>query len=81
MTLTKAMDDRTVLACTNMKAAGVIVYTVGFEITGTGAAAALDVLKKCASDKDKYFAPNSEAELLSSFNAIGKDISELRISK
>ena len=80
-TLTKAMDDRTVQACTNMKAAGIIVYTVGFEITGTGAAAALDVLKNCASDKDKYFAPDSEAELLSSFNAIGKDISELRISK
>jgi Flp pilus assembly protein TadG len=80
-TLTEAMDDRTLEACTNIKKAGIIVYTVGFEITGTGAAAALDLLKKCASDKDKYFAPDSEAELLASFNAIGKDISDLRISK
>lgn len=80
-TLTTAMDNRTLEACSNIKKAGIIVYTVGFEITGTGAAAALDVLKKCASDKDKYFAADNEAELLASFNAIGKDISDLRISK
>ncbi len=80
-TLTAAMDVRTAQACANIKAAGVIVYTVGFEISGTGAAEALALLKSCASDQDKYFAPNSEAELLATFNAIGKDISELRISK
>ncbi len=80
-TLTQAMDTRTQQACTNIKAAGIIVYTVGFEISGTGAAEALALLKACASDQDKYFEPNSEAELLAAFNAIGKDISELRISK
>ena len=80
-TLTQAMDTRTLQACNNIKAAGIIVYTVGFEISGTGAAEALALMKACASDQDKYFEPNSEAELLAAFNAIGKDISELRISK
>jgi Mg-chelatase subunit ChlD len=80
-TLTQAMDTRTLQACTNIKAACIIVYTVGFEISGTGAAEALALMKACASDQDKYFEPNSEAELLAAFNAIGKDISELRISK
>lgn len=79
-TLTQAMNDRTKLACDNMKAAKVIIYTVAFQIPGDQASA-LDLLQYCASDEDKYFAPNSESELLSAFNAIGKDISQLRISQ
>ena len=79
-TLTQIMDQRTLQTCNNMKAAGVVIYTVAFQIPGdeTGA---LDLLNSCASDQDKYFAPGTEAELLSAFNAIGRDISELRVSK
>jgi hypothetical protein len=77
--MTSSMDDRTELACANMKAAKVIVYTVAFQIPGDEAGA-LDLLKNCASDEDKYFAPNTESELLSAFNAIGTDISQLRIA-
>lgn len=79
-TLTDAMDTRTSQACTNIKAAGVVVYTVAFQIPGDQAGA-LTLLKNCASDSDKYFAPNTNSELLSAFNAIGKDISMLRISQ
>jgi hypothetical protein len=79
-TLTQAMNDRTKLACDNMKAAKIIIYTVAFQIPGDQASA-LDLLKYCATDEDKYFEPNSESELLSAFNAIGKDISQLRISQ
>jgi Flp pilus assembly protein TadG len=79
-TLTQAMDQRTTQACANIKAAGVIVYTVAFQIPGDEASA-LALLQNCASDKDKYFAPNSDADLLTAFNAIGQDISQLRISK
>ena len=78
-TLTAKMDERTLQACNNIKAAGVIIYTVAFEISNEQAA--LDLLKNCASDDDKYFAPDSESDLIGAFNAIGKDISELRISK
>jgi Flp pilus assembly protein TadG len=79
-TLTAAMDTRTLQTCANIKAAGVIVYTVAFQIPGDEAGA-LTLLQSCATDEDKYFAPNTESELLNAFNAIGKDISMLRISQ
>jgi Flp pilus assembly protein TadG len=79
-TLTAAMDARTLQTCINMKAAGVIIYTVAFQIPGDEAGA-LTLLKACATDEDKYFAPNTESDLLSDFNAIGKDISQLRIAQ
>ena len=79
-TLTQIMDQRTLQTCNNIKAAGVVIYTVAFQIPGDQAGA-LDLLNSCASDKDKYFAPGTEAELLAAFNAIGRDISELRVTK
>ena len=71
-TLTQFMDQRTLQICNNIKAAGIIIYTVAFQIPGDQAGA-LDLLNSCASDKDKYFAPGTEAELLAAFNAIGRD--------
>jgi hypothetical protein len=79
-TLTGIMDQRTLQVCNNAKAAGVIIYTVAFQIPGDEAGA-LALLNSCASDKDKYFAPGTDAELLAAFNAIGQDISELRVSQ
>ena len=78
-TLTAKMDERTLAACNNIKAAGITIYTVAFEMAGEDAG--LGLLQSCASDEDKYFAPNSNSELISAFKAIGKDISELRITK
>ena len=78
-TLTQIMDQRTLQICDNIKAAGVVIYTVAFQIPGDQAGA-LDLLNSCASDEDKYFAPGTEAELLAAFNAIGRDISELRLA-
>ena len=78
-TWTATMDQRTLQACANIKAAGITIYTVAFQIPGDEASA-LTLLQSCASDKDKYFAPGTDSELLSAFNAIGQDISELRIA-
>ncbi|HXG78116.1 MAG TPA: pilus assembly protein TadG-related protein [Methyloceanibacter sp.] len=79
-TITAAMNARTLEACNNIKAAGIVVYTVAFQIPGDEANA-LTLLQACASDEDKYFAPNTESELLVAFNAIGQDISMLRVAK
>lgn len=65
--------------CTAMKAEGVIVYTVGFQITAGGDAARL--LADCASTRDKFFMPSSGGDLSEAFAAIGRDITKLRISK
>jgi Flp pilus assembly protein TadG len=79
-TLTQFMDQRTLQICNNIKATGIIIYTVAFQIPGDQASA-LALLNSCASDQDKYFAPGTNAELLAAFNEIGRDLSELRVTK
>ncbi|WP_426019334.1 ubiquitin-activating E1 FCCH domain-containing protein [Brevundimonas sp. DWR2-3-1b1] len=71
--------DQAAQLCTNMKAKGIIVYTVGFSITKGSEAAS--ILSTCATDKDKAFLPQSGADLSSDFQAIGRDITRLRISR
>lgn len=83
-TLTGKMNDRTLAACTNAKAAGIRIYTVGFEInssTSSDPATALALLQNCASDSSKYFDAQDESALVSAFSAIGDDISLLRIAE
>jgi Flp pilus assembly protein TadG len=65
--------------CTAMKAKGVVVYTVGFSITANSAAATL--LSGCASSSDKAYLANSGTALVAAFEAIGRDITKLRISR
>ncbi|MBU1538662.1 MAG: pilus assembly protein [Alphaproteobacteria bacterium] len=65
--------------CDAMKAAGVIVYTVGFQISAGGNAAAL--LADCASSPQHAHLPSSGSDLSEAFAAIGRDITRLRISK
>ena len=77
--VTSAMDDRTLQACTNIKAAGITIFSVAFQVAGDSGVA-LDLLQACATDKNHYYAPGNDAELQDAFNAIGQEISELRIS-
>ena len=65
--------------CTAMKAAGITVYTVAFSVSANSAAATL--LNGCASNADKAYAASSGSELVSAFQAIGRDITQLRISR
>lgn len=65
--------------CDAMKARGVVVYTVGFGITAGTAEAAL--LADCASTPANFFLPASGGDLSEAFAAIGRDITQLRISR
>lgn len=65
--------------CDAMKAQGIIVYTVGFQIAAGGNAA--DLLASCASSGDHAYLPSSGSDLSEAFAAIGRDITRLRISK
>lgn len=65
--------------CTAMKAQGVLVYTVGFQITAGGDAA--NMLEACASTPANFYLPASGGDLSEAFAAIGRDITQLRISK
>lgn len=65
--------------CTAMKNRGVLVYTVGFQITAGGDAA--NMLQACASTPSNFYLPASGGDLSEAFAAIGRDITQLRISK
>lgn len=65
--------------CTNMKNAGVIVYVVGFQVVNTQAAR--DLVNNCASDAAHVYLPANGTDLKTAFQAIGADLSKLRISQ
>ncbi|MGF1629620.1 MAG: pilus assembly protein TadG-related protein [Kiloniellaceae bacterium] len=64
--------------CTNMKAEGVIVYTVGFANASTGAAATF--VTNCATDAGHVYLPSTGTELKQAFRDIAVQVSNLRIS-
>lgn len=70
--------DQTIALCTAMKAQGVIVYTVGFQLNANGRGA--QVMNACATSGEAFL-PASGADLSEAFKAIGRDITRLRISK
>lgn len=65
--------------CAAMKAQGIVVYTVGFQIA-VGASSD-DLLRDCASTASGYYNAASGTALSEAFAAIGRDITQLRISR
>lgn len=72
-----ALDDRLKKVCSNMKAAGIIIYTVPVEVTDTNIKS---LLQNCASSSDKYIDVSSSSQLQSAFTNIAGSISALRIA-
>jgi hypothetical protein len=72
------VDDRMAAACTNVKAAGYIVYTVFVDLNGTQGNST--VLQNCATDSTKYFDLTSSDQIISTFNAIGEQITNLHVA-
>ncbi len=77
-TLTSLLDDRTLIACTNAKAAGILVYTIAF---GSGANVSQGLLKSCASNPKYFFAPQNSSDLVPVFQQIAQSINSLRIAQ
>jgi hypothetical protein len=65
--------------CSAMKAAGVLVYTVGFDIGSI--TAAQEVVQQCATDPTYVYMPDSGTELSEAFNAIAINVARLHLSK
>lgn len=65
--------------CDAMKAQNVVVYTVGLGISSTGQAA--DLLRYCATGSGNFYMADDSSDLSGAFGAIGRDITQLRISK
>lgn len=71
--------DQSLALCTAMKAQGVLVYTVGFQVVDDQRAR--DLVNNCATGPGYVYLADSGASLTTAFQAIGRDISQLRISK
>lgn len=69
------IDTRQQIACNNIKAAGITIYTV-LVMSGNST-----VLQNCASDSTKYFALTSAQEIITTFDQIGTNLSKLRLAR
>ena len=74
-----------VTMCNAMKARNIIIYTVGFDIGnsngGAGVDTAKEVMEQCATDASHVYLPSNGSSLQTAFGAIGRSISQLRISR
>lgn len=79
--------SQSVKMCEAMRQAGVVVYTVGFDLDKRRGSSgvvttAIELMEACATNKDThFFQPDSGADLKEAFQAIGRDITRLRIAR
>ena len=73
-----SIDNRQAITCSNIKAAGITLYTVQ---VNTGGDPTSTLLQNCASDSSKFFLLTSANQILTTFNQIGTALSQLRIAK
>lgn len=73
------IDNRMDAVCDNVKAGGIIVYSIFVDLNGTQGNSS--TLQNCASDPSKYFDLKSSGEIITTLNNIAQDIINLRVSK
>ena len=71
------IDERTLAACSNAKAAGIVVYTVTFGLDALGRT----MWDQCATETANAYHVDSPAELISAFNTIAGSVAELRLTR
>ena len=80
------VNRRTVLACANARAAGIVVYTIGLSAPNN---TTRQMLRDCASPsavvegvtRNYYYFPEDSAELTEVFEEIAEQLSELRLAQ
>jgi len=73
-----SIDARQQLTCNNVKAAGMTLYTIQ---VNTGGDPTSTLLQNCATDSSKFFLLTASSQIVTVFNQIGTQLSQLRISK
>jgi len=73
-----SIDARQAITCANIKAAGITIYTVQISTDGEPQST---LLRNCASDSSKFFFLTAANDLVTIFNQIGTNLSQLRIAK
>ncbi len=72
------VDARQSLTCTNIKNAGITIYTIQVNTDGSPTST---LLQNCATDTSKFFLLTSANEIVTTFNTIGTNLAKLRIAK
>ena len=72
------IDARQQITCNNIKAAGITLYTVQVNTDGDPTSA---LLQNCASDSSKFFLLTSSNDIITTFNQIGTQLSNLRVAQ
>jgi hypothetical protein len=67
------MNAQAAALCANMKAAGVTVYTIGFQVDSTKPYS-VSLFNNCASDPSKAILASTGADLISSFQTIANTV-------
>ena len=81
MATTSCIDDRTKLLCSNIEQQNITVYTVLVNTDRGSTASGKQLLQNCASDSSKYFELTASHQIITTFNHIGTNLSQLRIAK
>lgn len=75
------MDAQTLEACTNAKAAGVQIYTVGFSIPSDPIDSdGLSLLQNCATKTTMAYIAQDGSTLIATFQSIAQQMSGLRLT-
>lgn len=72
------IDARQTMTCSNIKAAGITLYTVQISTDGTPVS---PLLQNCASDSTKFFYLTSSSQVVTTFNQIGTNLTNLYVAK
>lgn len=72
------IDARTAAACTNIKNDHITLYSVQVDTSTNPQQSSM--LQSCASDSSKYFMLTNADEIVTTFNQIGTQITDLRVS-
>ncbi len=75
---TAISNGLTATACTNIKAKGIKIYTVAFQVTD---APTKSMLETCASDPENYYDATSATALTQAFRDITLELINLRVAK
>jgi Flp pilus assembly protein TadG len=72
------LESKMSTVCTAIKAKGILVYTIGFQVTDS---TTKNLLKNCATQSDMYYNSPSNSQLASIFKDIAQGLSDLRIAE
>jgi Mg-chelatase subunit ChlD len=71
------LDTKTLTVCSAIKAKGIQLYTIGFQVT----TASQTLLTSCATKPDMFYNSPTNAQLAGIFQDIAQGLSELRIAQ